>query len=574
MTNPCLFKANQSVQMWQYPAANGDVVRPLTSGAGTAGTQVDLATIVRGIQMGDYLIFESTGASPLAQVGTVQSSSEAIWYANPSNNDPTTSTATYPIPIPHTSLFFAPPLGSSYPDTQASRSNILVWYGWKEIGALTILPATSVGSSAPGGTAAATPAQLSPPVGSVFPTVTIDTNVLVEDVLGNGAAGILNASAQLALSPPVPLLYPPFNVLFNLLPVTRGKTVANEVLGSGNAAIPGQDFVLRNSPVTYLQDAASLSGNGYSSTVQVWVNNVEWSEVRNFYGQPASAQIFVTSEDEQGLTHVTFGDGVNGTRPPTGASIVATYRYGSGATAPGVGSLTTILKPMPGLQAILNPVQVGGGGDPDPPDRARQHAPKSVLALGRAVSVDDCAAIAGAASGVTSAQAVVSFNARAQRPQTQVYVIPGAAAASAQSALAAAADPNRIPVVLPAVAIQARIRATLLLTPAGDPATVPANATAALAGQYTGLFVFDPNSPAPGVYYLGVGQALYNSQIFAALQVAGVAAVVDFSFHFHSAAAGRWQQCERQRHDPPPGGYFTLALADLRLLTSPPATAS
>jgi len=49
---------------------------------------------------------------------------------------------------------------------------------------------------------------------------------------------------------------------------------------------------------------------------------------------------------------------------------------------------------------------------------------------------------------------------------------------------------------------------------------------------------------------------------------------VDFSFHFHSAAAGRWQQCERQRHDPPPGGYFTLALADLRLLTSPPATAS
>ena len=57
--------------------------------------------------------------------------------------------------------------------------------------------------------------------------------------------------------------------------------------------------------------------------------------MQSFYGQPTNAQVFVLREDDQGQTHVTFGDGVNGALLPTGTNnIVATYRYGAGAAAP------------------------------------------------------------------------------------------------------------------------------------------------------------------------------------------------------------------------------------------------
>ena len=98
-------------------------------------------------------------------------------------------------------------------------------------------------------------------------------------------------------------LGPTIDVLFDLLTLSRGKTVANEVLGSGNAAVAGQDFVLQKSPVTYFKDPASLSGDGYSSTVQVWVNQCAGRKCRVFSARRRAA-VFVTREDEQGSTHV------------------------------------------------------------------------------------------------------------------------------------------------------------------------------------------------------------------------------------------------------------------------------
>ena len=75
-------------------------------------------------------------------------------------------------------------------------------------------------------------------------------------------------------------------------------------------------------------------------------------------------------------------------------NVVASYRYGSGADSPPVGSLTVVLQPQPGLRSIRNPVGVGGGSDPDPPSKISQLAPRSVLTFNRAVSVDDFQVIA------------------------------------------------------------------------------------------------------------------------------------------------------------------------------------
>src|SRR5208282_5896456 len=96
----------------------------------------------------------------------------------------------------------------------------------------------------------------------------------------------------------------PVSVMFNLLPVTRGKTVPAELLGSGNPVVAGQDFTLSQSPVTYFADPASISGDGFSSTVKVSVNGVQWQEQQSFYSQLPTAQVFVLREDDQGQTHV------------------------------------------------------------------------------------------------------------------------------------------------------------------------------------------------------------------------------------------------------------------------------
>src|SRR5262249_60827956 len=105
----------------------------------------------------------------------------------------------------------------------------------------------------------------------------------VKEALGNGAKGTVDSATSMHIDPPVPVLVPPLQVLFSLLRVTRGKSVASEVLGSGNALIAGQDFVLQNSPVTYFSDPNSISGDNYSSTVAVFVDGLKWREVPSFF---------------------------------------------------------------------------------------------------------------------------------------------------------------------------------------------------------------------------------------------------------------------------------------------------
>jgi hypothetical protein len=76
------------------------------------------------------------------------------------------------------------------------------------------------------------------------------------------------------------------------------------------------------------------------------------------------------------------------------------------AVHPGVPMPYNLLvRVLPGLKAIRNPVPVGGGADPDLPDRIRRHAPRSVLAFGRAISGDDYETVAAQAPGVARARA-------------------------------------------------------------------------------------------------------------------------------------------------------------------------
>lgn len=508
-----LLRSGQVARLYPY-------VTPSTIASGR--DVVDLESISRQIRVGDPILFEDPRPAPTnaAQLVGVTSYTEVIYYAdNPANPSQPSSTAGYPysgpapppsIPIPHTQLTIEPSLDSPW-DARVAQ----VLYAWKDVGTLIDTPVAAIGGQV-AVAADRPPLTLQLDSGDAIPRSVVD--VLVQDANGKGGPGILSGSTVQLADAGFPLVAP-FRVLFNLLSVTCGKSVDNEVLGGGNALVAGQDFTLQKSPVTYLQDPGSLSGDNYSSTVRVRVNQLEWSEVRSFYEQGANAQVFMTREDEQGQTHVVFGDGEDGARLPTGVNnIEASYRYGSGAAVPVAGSLTVVLQPRPGLRSILNPVPVGGGADPDPPAKVRQLAPRSVLTLGRAISIDDFQAIALQAPGVTRAMAALAFSPLTQRPEVRVWVgdDPGAVAA-AVAAFAASADPNRQPAVVQAAPVKIRLCLTVTYDPRRLPQVVHNAVAAALIDPDRGLF---------GLNAVAIGQVFHDSEIYAAcLRVPGVLAV-------------------------------------------------
>jgi predicted phage baseplate assembly protein len=396
-------------------------------------------------------------------------------------------------------------------------------------------------------------------------------DVLVGDKNGKGFEALASTSDPLMLGLSNPTgpsdsswsalvaslnLAAPLSVLFDLLPVSRGKTVSREILGSGDATIAaGQEFVLQKSPLTYLQGSDSTSGSGYKSTLRIWVDGVAWYEVPSFYGQAANAHIFVTREDEKNVTHVQFGDGINGARVPSGLNnVVANYCYGSGAEAPDPGSLSVILKSWPGLKAIVNPVPAGGGADPDPPQQIKTYAPQSVLTFGRAISADDYETIAAQAPGVARARSYWSWDPVQLRMMVKVYVgDDNIALSKAKTALAGASDPNRPVTVLLAQSVPITLGLTLVVDPFHVLADVVSAATVALVDPDRGIF---------GVHAVKIGQSMFQSRIYqTCLSVPGAVAV--HSLQLSGAILQTCTECSDCdfRYDPGEGGFFTVTTA-------------
>jgi predicted phage baseplate assembly protein len=302
--------------------------------------------------------------------------------------------------------------------------------------------------------------------------------------------------------------------------VSRGKAVASEALGAGDASVANQEFVLQKSPLTY-----QAAGDSYKSTLSIYVDGIQWTEVASLYQQPSDAQVFVTFEDDQQKTHVKFGDWVNGAGVPTGAAIIAKYRIESGLEMPAAGSLTAITKPFPGVRTVRYPIVGDGGADPDPRDKIRQYAPRSVLTFGRAISSDDYEAIAAGAPSVSRVRAYYAWNSQEQRATVTLYVgdTPGALTA-AESALLSAADPNRQVAVLAATPVLGLLFLAIRIAAGRILDDVVSNVRKALADPTTGLF---------GEKRTGIGQSYYFSQLSDACQkVDGVDAVSGALFLF------------------------------------------
>jgi hypothetical protein len=173
----------------------------------------------------------------------------------------------------------------------------------------------------------------------------------------------------------------------NAVAASHGETT-QEILGSGDAANPALMFQLKQSPLTY---TPAPNPAGVQSTLQVRVNNLLWTGLSNFLESAPSDRAYVTLPSSSAGAIVQFGDGVHGSRTPTGQSNVqALYRVGIGlAGMVAAGQLTQALDRPQGLQSVTNPAAATGGADPATPADARMSAPLPTLTIGRAVSLED-----------------------------------------------------------------------------------------------------------------------------------------------------------------------------------------
>jgi predicted phage baseplate assembly protein len=126
--------------------------------------------------------------------------------------------------------------------------------------------------------------------------------------------------------------------------------------------------------------------------------------------------VFITKTADDGKVSVTFGNGREGSRLPTGPDNVrALYRSGIGKPGNVRASqiATAISRPL-GVKDVINPLAASGGADPESRDDARRSIPVSLQAMGRIVSVRDYADFARTFGGISKAVAVEITDGRRQ----------------------------------------------------------------------------------------------------------------------------------------------------------------
>ena len=191
---------------------------------------------------------------------------------------------------------------------------------------------------------------------------------------------------------------------FNVAPATHGETVA-EILGSGDARKTDQTFTLLHAPLTHV---SADTPSGGASTLDVRVNELLWQETDSLYQSTPDERVYRIKNQHDGSTAIIFGDGVEGSRLPSGQTNVrAVYRKYIGTEANlAAGKLTTLLQRPLGVTDVTNPEISTGGANPEVIEDAKQNAPLTVLTLDRAVSELDYQNYARAFSGVAKAHAI------------------------------------------------------------------------------------------------------------------------------------------------------------------------
>ena len=238
--------------------------------------------------------------------------------------------------------------------------------------------------------------------------------------------------------------------------VNQGQQFSLVALGT-STGLPGQIFQI---PQAEVQDG----------TVTVFVQSsapggtTQWQPVTSFINASSSATAFTFFVDANGITNLTFGDGINGLIPGLGLTVYASYTVivGASGNLP-IGAVNIIVSPIASLSIAQNAAGVAqssimaGGSDPESNASIRANAPISFATQQRAVSLSDFANLAVGIPGVITAKAVANHstsvslyiigpNITVPSPQLKTQILNFFANATLAGVTLSLPQPNLIPV--------------------------------------------------------------------------------------------------------------------------------
>lgn len=375
-------------------------------------SSVDMDGVYRAIAVGDFVILQYNNYYSAHKV--MNSSEVPVPMRLPGN------LAGPPLPL--TRLILNPAIDKTKIDVKHYES-LIIHYNLHDVGRLTRVSRTEL-------TVNDLLNKTLPLEGVHDPATKSPGEFILEDANGRGelVEGTLAIDASGAATLKVTKakwdgsLRAPIKAYGNVLHVTRGETVEDEVLGDGDPSRPYQTFQLAKSPLTYLP--SSVAPSGVASTLEVRVGGILWHERPSFYGAGPNDAVYIVRHDDDQNTHITFGDGVRGMRPPTGSrNVRATYRYGAGAATPTPGGINQIVKGAPGLLRVRSPIRARGGSDAENVRDLRRNAPASALILGRCVSLADFSARVAGIPGIRNSKVEYAWDKASLTAGVKVWYI-------------------------------------------------------------------------------------------------------------------------------------------------------
>lgn len=203
---------------------------------------------------------------------------------------------------------------------------------------------------------------------------------------GNGTAILIYYSTT-ALTAGSPVTAPPTPATqySGQVTATQGQSSLGEGIGISDGT-PNQNYTLFNTPVV-------------DGSVHVFIDEgggaMEWIYHPRLVDAFATEAAYTLSIDANGVVTVSFGDNIAGRIPMPGAYITANYRIGGGAigniAAGAINQVATSTSVF--ITNVTNTVPATGGADAESIDHIRIHAPMSITAINRAVTLDDYAAL-------------------------------------------------------------------------------------------------------------------------------------------------------------------------------------
>ncbi|MFV8753964.1 hypothetical protein ACNOYE_25750 [Nannocystaceae bacterium ST9] len=235
----------------------------------------------------------------------------------------------------------------------------------------------------------------------------VGRRVLVRWPNGVHLTKVVRADAQrIEIEPPLPASSATIGGLIvhaNVALFGHGLRKSDKIVGSGDATRSSQRFELPVTNVSFVAD--STRTRGVRADVELLVDGRRWVQVDTLRDSGPADDHYVVRMTEAGFLAFEVGDGSHGRRLPGGLNNVrVAYRQGAGlvGNVP-ARALERLAQPHPAVRGLLQPAAATGGNDVQSVDALRERAPATVLALGRAVALEDFGLLIGSHSSVWQA---------------------------------------------------------------------------------------------------------------------------------------------------------------------------